>query len=202
MALRLFVWLLLVLLAGCGTSPLVPVEERQTSVEQPKGDFEIDPGVGSKAPQIKHPSAERHANKPVNKSSEKVDVVEAKGKSELWRWPVNGRVVKEFDEQSGQKGIDIATTLNTSVIASRAGKAIYVGSGLKGYGKLIIIKHDVDYVSAYAKNKKVLVKEGQVVNIGERVAELGLAPQQNSVLHFQIRYKGKAINPIPLLMSH
>ena len=85
-------------------------------------------------------------------------------------------------------------------MAALSGKVVYAGSGLKGYGKLIIIKHEGDYLSAYAYNNLLLVKEGQDVLIGEKIAKSGLRNDGLAMLHFQIRYQGKPVNPIKFIL--
>ncbi|GAC1621610.1 MAG: peptidoglycan DD-metalloendopeptidase family protein [Nevskia sp.] len=115
-----------------------------------------------------------------------------------WEWPTRGRLLRGFDS-AGNKGLDIGGEPGQIVIASRAGKVVYSGSALKGYGELIIIKHDEDYLSAYGYNRKRLVEEGDSVVGGQPIAELGLGPEQKPLLHFEIRDRGKPVDPKPLL---
>jgi lipoprotein NlpD len=110
-----------------------------------------------------------------------------------WRWPTPGPVTKPFAD--GGKGVDIGGTLGQPVVAAGAGKVVYSGSALKGYGELIIIKHDDVHLSAYGYNRKRLVAEGAVVTAGQPIAELGLGPEQKPVLHFEIRKRGKPVDP-------
>jgi lipoprotein NlpD len=110
-----------------------------------------------------------------------------------WRWPTRGAVVKGFG--SGAKGVDIAGDLGQPVLAAAAGKVVYSGAALKGYGELIIIKHDDVHLSAYGYNRRRLVGEGATVAAGQPIAELGLGPEQKPVLHFEIRRKGKPVDP-------
>ena len=113
-----------------------------------------------------------------------------------WRWPTDGAVVKEFGgEGVGGKGIDIGGRLGQPVVASAPGKVVYSGSALKGYGELIIIKHDDVHLSAYGYNRKRLVEEGATVAAGQPIAELGFGPEQKPVLHFEVRKKGKPVDP-------
>lgn len=114
-----------------------------------------------------------------------------------WQWPTAGAVVKPFAD--GAKGLDISGALGQPVVAAAPGKVVYSGSALKGYGELIIIKHDDLYLSAYGYNRKRLVNEGAVVAMGQPIAELGLGPEQKPLLHFEIREKGKPTNPLALL---
>jgi lipoprotein NlpD len=110
-----------------------------------------------------------------------------------WRWPTRGVVVKGFG--NGAKGVDIAGDLGQPVHAAAAGKVVYSGAALKGYGELIIIKHDDVHLSAYGYNRRRLVGEGATVAAGQPIAELGLGPEQKPVLHFEIRRKGKPVDP-------
>jgi lipoprotein NlpD len=112
-----------------------------------------------------------------------------------WRWPAKGRVVAGFSETANLKGIDIAGTAGEPVLASAPGKVVYAGSGLRGYGKLIIIKHNKTYLSAYAHNREILVKEGQQVARGQKIAEMGNSDADSVKLHFEIRRLGKPMDP-------
>ena len=115
-----------------------------------------------------------------------------------WMWPARGKVVSTFS--NGQtKGIDIAGQLGDAVQASAGGRVVYAGAGLRGYGKLVIIKHDADFLSAYAHNRSLLVKEGQTVTKGQRIAELGNTDADRPKLHFEIRRRGKPVDPLKYL---
>ena len=121
-------------------------------------------------------------------------------KNESWRWPVSGKVVRYFSPKDKlSKGIDISAKTGAPIVSSRSGEVVYAGSQLKGYGNLIIIRHDAVYLSAYAHNRKILVKEGQQVKQGHKIAELGSSGTQSPKLHFEIRRQGKPINPLKLL---
>jgi lipoprotein NlpD len=111
-----------------------------------------------------------------------------------WIWPTKGKILDGFSE--GTKGIDISGTLGQAVNASAAGKVVYSGGGLRGYGKLIIIKHNSTYLSAYAHNNKLLVKEGQAVSQGQKIAEMGSTDSSLVKLHFEIRKNGKPVDPL------
>jgi lipoprotein NlpD len=114
-----------------------------------------------------------------------------------WQWPARGTVVAQFSDNGvGKSGINIQGRPGQSVLAAASGKVVYSGNGLKGYGELIIIKHSEDLLSAYAYNRKRLVKEGSWVEKGQRIAELGDEKKALPLLHFEIRKKGKPINPI------
>ncbi len=115
-----------------------------------------------------------------------------------WQWPMKGRILRSY-VQSGFKGIDIQGKRGQKVRAAEKGKVVYSGTGLKGYGNLLIIKHNEQYLSAYAHNKRLLVKEAQVVNKGQVIAEVGRNDMKQYVLHFEIRKKGKPVNPVTYL---
>jgi len=115
-----------------------------------------------------------------------------------WLWPIKGRVIKKFS-QSGNKGIDIHGQIGQEVEAAEAGKVVYSGKGLLGYGNLLIIKHNELYLSAYANNSQLRVTEGQKVERGQVVAEVGSAGAKHAALHFEIRKNGKSVNPLNYL---
>jgi lipoprotein NlpD len=121
-----------------------------------------------------------------------------------WGMPTNGKVIGEFSESANRKGVDISGKLGQAVMASAAGKVVYSGSGLRGYGKLVIIKHNNTFLSAYAHNDQVLVKEGQTVSKGQKIAEMGSTDSDQVKLHFEIRKFGKPVDPakyLPLVKS-
>jgi lipoprotein NlpD len=115
-----------------------------------------------------------------------------------WIWPVNGRVIDKFDEKRN-KGIGIAGKEGDPVVASADGQVVYSGSGLRGYGNLVILKHNDDFISAYAHNRQILVKQGQVVKRGQRIAEVGRSDSTQPKLHFEIRRQGKPVDPLAYL---
>jgi lipoprotein NlpD len=116
-----------------------------------------------------------------------------------WTWPAKGKVVSAFSETANLKGIDIAGAAGTPVVASAAGKVVYAGSGLRGYGKLVIIKHNDTYLSAYAHNREIVVKEGDAVARGQKIAEMGNSDADQVKLHFEIRRLGKPMDPARFL---
>jgi len=117
-----------------------------------------------------------------------------------WGWPTEGKIVAEFLANGvGKTGINIQGKMGQSVVAAASGKVVYSGNGLKGYGELIIIKHSEDLLSAYAYNRKRLVTEGSWAKKGQRIAEVGGRGKDLSVLHFEIRKKGKPVNPLKYL---
>jgi len=117
-----------------------------------------------------------------------------------WIWPTRGKVIRGFAKnESGKKGIAISGRSGQRVIATASGKVVYSGEGLLRYGKLIIIKHNDTYLSAYAHNRRLLVKEGSVVKQGQVIAEMGQTGTDRTMLHFEIRKNGKPINPLYFL---
>jgi len=116
-----------------------------------------------------------------------------------WIWPTQGRVIAGFDESKNSKGLDIAGKAGQAIFAAASGKVVYSGEGLRGYGKLVIIKHNPIYLSAYAHNQLVLVKEGQTVASGQKIAEMGDSDADQVELHFEIRKMGKPIDPMTYL---
>ena len=112
-----------------------------------------------------------------------------------WSMPAQGKLVGTYSEAENRKGIDIAGKLGQPVYASAPGKVVYSGSGLRGYGKLLIIKHNKTYLSAYAHNDKLLVKEGETVTRGQKIAEMGKTDSDRVELHFEVRRLGKPVDP-------
>ncbi len=119
-----------------------------------------------------------------------------------WGMPTNGRLITGFSENAKRKGVDIGGRRGQAIVASAAGKVVYSGSGLRGYGKLVIIKHNKTFLSAYAHNDQILVKEGQSVTKGQKIAEMGETDSDLVKLHFEIRKFGKPVDPgqyLPLI---
>lgn len=136
------------------------------------------------------------------KTYSKKYIVKKNGTKEIvrWVWPSNGKLIKGFSFSDTElQGIRIAAKRDSAVNAAADGKVVYVGSGLRGYGKLIIIKHNNDYLSAYAHNDKLLVKEDQKVKKGQKIALMGDTGANKVYLHFEIRYKGKSVDPLQYL---
>jgi lipoprotein NlpD len=116
-----------------------------------------------------------------------------------WEWPAQGKLLYGFGQGPNQKGIGIEGRIGQPVLAAGPGKVVYSGSGLRGYGKLIIIKHNAVYLSVYAHNNQILVKEGQSVAMGQKIAEMGSTDSNRVDLHFEIRRLGKPIDPLQYL---
>lgn len=114
-----------------------------------------------------------------------------------WMWPVKGKVIAPFTEST--KGMDIAGKKGTPVLAAASGRVVYAGEGLRGYGKLVIIKHNNTWLSAYAHNDKLLVKEQEDVRKGQKIAEMGNTHADEVELHFEVRRQGKPVDPARVL---
>lgn len=139
-----------------------------------------DPVASAKSPE---PEA-----KPFPPSADEVD----------WIWPVSGKVISPFNEASN-KGIGIAGKMGQPVMAAGPGRVIFSGTGIRGLGKLIVIKHNEKFLSVYAHNRELLVKEGQNVSRGQKIAEMGDSDADQVKLHFEIRRLGKPVDPAGLL---
>jgi len=117
-----------------------------------------------------------------------------------WRWPVTGQIVSTFRAGDAlRQGVKIAGRSGDPIHATEAGRVVYSGSGLIGYGRLIIVKHNDNYLSAYGHNREILVKEGDQVTKGQKIAEMGTANHGEPLLHFEIRRDGKPVDPLRLL---
>lgn len=144
--------------------------------------------------------------RPTTRSKNKTDAAKPSSAPALisgtpdWRWPVRGRVVAAFGTSTElNQGIDISGELGDSVRAAAPGQVVYAGSGLRGYGNLVIIKHNDTYLSAYAHNRRLRVSEGDAVKAGEVIAEMGSSGTDSVRLHFEIRRDGKPVDPIGYL---
>lgn len=116
-----------------------------------------------------------------------------------WRWPIAANNIVNYKKSNQNKGLEIVSQRGVDVNASAAGKVVYAGNGLKGYGNLIIIKHNETYLSAYAHNQSINVKEGDQISQGQKIAEVGSSDTNQAKLHFEIRKNGKPISPLGLL---
>ena len=147
-------------------------------------------------------STRTSSNSVAKKSTPNKTAVQVKEKliKHDWNWPTNGEVIRTYSPRAGgNKGIDIGGKIGQPVLAASAGKVVYSGNGLASYGNLIIIKHSSQFISAYAHNKKLFVKEGGEVKRGEKIAELGKTGTTEAKLHFEIRFRGKPVDPIKYL---
>ena len=135
-----------------------------------------------------------------NSTSINANVVAPIASNVAWQWPTSGNIIQGFsDTDGGNKGIDISGSRGQSVKAAASGRVVYAGNALRGYGNLIIIKHNDDFLSAYAHNDKILVTDQQEVKAGQEIAKMGSSGTNTVKLHFEIRYKGKSVDPIRYL---
>ena len=119
--------------------------------------------------------------------------------SREWIWPAQGKLVGRFDGASGENGIDIAGVDGSPIRAASGGRVVYAGTGLRGYGLLLIVKHDDTYLSAYAHNRAVMVNEGDQIHSGQVIAEMGQSGSESVRLHFEIRKDGQPVDPLHFL---
>jgi len=115
-------------------------------------------------------------------------------------WPAAGSVIRRFNGGTN-KGIDIRGESGDPVVAAAKGRVVYVGSALRGYGHLVMVKHDNNLMTAYAHNRKILVREKQQVQAGQKIAEMGSSDTNATKLHFEVRRSGVAVDPMPYLKS-
>ena len=152
------------------------------------------PSISKSPTRYKNPENDAKVvqEKVANSTGKKVDI--------SWRWPAKGEVIKHFS-LSGQinKGIDLAGKRGEPVFAAANGTVVYRGTGMVGYGNLVIIKHSEDYLSAYAHNSRLLVNEGESTQAGQKIAEIGSTGASRDKLHFEIRRQGKPVNPLQYL---
>ena len=147
-------------------------------------------------PQVSVPPAAAPAAKPVPEPAARTAAATV---DPGWIWPTNGPLLHPFNQGPNPKGVAIGGEPGQTIVASAAGKVVYSGSGLRGYGKLIIIKHSDTYLSVYAHNRTLLVKEGERVVKGQKIAEMGNSDSQRVSLHFEIRRLGKPVDPLQYL---
>lgn len=197
---------------GAQTSPIAMPELRPVTPPAPKkaaprGDkrvyndanlAELQKGEGARAAEKNEPKADKPEPVVAAPSVPAIvpgSTVSATDDEKLsWMWPSDGKIVATFDEGKN-KGIDIAGKPGQQVMAAGAGKVMYAGSGIRGYGNLVIVKHSNSLLSAYAHNRSIVVKEGQNVNKGQMIAEMGDSDADSVKLHFEIRQQGKPVDP-------
>ncbi|MES2148723.1 MAG: peptidoglycan DD-metalloendopeptidase family protein [Pseudomonadota bacterium] len=185
------------------TRPVLPAVPKKTAprgdkrpysesamAELQKGEGKAEPKAPEKAELVAPPVAPAAPSIPAAGEDEKLS----------WMWPSNGKIVATFDEGKN-KGIDIAGKAGQQVMAAGAGKVMYAGSGIRGYGNLVIVKHSNSLLSAYAHNRSIVVKEGDTVNKGQTIAEMGDSDADSVKLHFEIRQQGKPVDPSRFLPS-
>jgi lipoprotein NlpD len=163
------------------------------------------PAIDAAKPQAVKPvpdDVKPDAIKPVAKPDEAKPVDTGDDEAIGWGWPAKGKVVAGFNDAASAKGIDIAGVQGQDVLAAAPGKVIYSGADLRGYGKLVIIKHNKTYLSVYAHNNLILVREGQQVVKGQKIAEMGSSDTDKVKLHFEIRRQGKSVDPAKYLAGN
>ncbi|MDX1519502.1 MAG: peptidoglycan DD-metalloendopeptidase family protein, partial [Gammaproteobacteria bacterium] len=155
-----------------------------------------DPGPVVEAPAVKTP--EKQPPQKIVQNKQAASTAAGQTDEITWRWPVHGEIIKSGSLTS-KKGVDIGGRLGQDIRAAAQGDVVYSGSGLLGYGRLIIIKHNETYLSAYAHNSELLVKEGDSVSKGQVIAKMGTNSTGRAQLHFEIRKNGKSVNPLKFL---
>lgn len=180
-----------------------PVKTPSPRREPPPPPKQASPPRSEPQPPPKKTSAPRSEPQPVSKpvvKPTKPATAQPSDGSLRWIWPTRGAVVQTFRKgDRTRQGIRIAGKVGQSILSAESGRVVYTGSGLPGYGKLIIIKHNKNYLSAYGFNRKLLVKDGEKVAKGERVAEMGKSADGKALLHFEIRRRDNPLNPLKLL---
>jgi lipoprotein NlpD len=170
-----------------------PGQTTTKTVNQPTKSSQSKPLAKSSEPPPTGSSSTNTASSGKTSKSSSVD-------PKSWKWPTSGRVLRGYVAgDPARNGLDIVGREGQAVIASAKGKVVYSGSGLIGYGELIIIKHSEKMLSAYAHNKVRLVKEGEQVTVGQKIAEMGRNSGDEQLLHFEIRARGKPVNPLNYL---
>ncbi len=182
-------------------STSAPIETRRDRVRTASSRDNTRSSLTHKMGQLQQRTANGVRDEDVQPRDSRVSVGSVGGTH--WRWPTSGRIVRRFsDSDRTRKGIQIGGQEGQAVVAAKAGKVVYRGAGLIGYGNLVIVKHDNTYLSAYGNNRKILVKEGQRVSAGQHIAEMGRDSSGKALLHFEIRQKGQPVNPADILPPH
>jgi murein DD-endopeptidase MepM/ murein hydrolase activator NlpD len=186
---------------GESSKPQDVAKLAQHSIDHPKNKSILSNTNDIYAQKKRHNNAKSLDNLQVTGKNNKKSIISIDNKKVLklnFQWPLQGRLAKNF-AQTDNKGILIKGKAGQSVHAAEAGKAVYCGQGLTGFGNLAIIKHNETYLSAYANNSKLTIKEGQQVDKGQTIGQVGLTGLRKSSLHFEIRKNGKPINPLTVL---
>jgi lipoprotein NlpD len=194
---------------GADSAPPRVTEQKREAAEPAAGSGVITAPQGIKVPysqaalaKLQGAPAETSpaATPPAAAAPERTEAAPSNDPDALaWGWPTKGTVIAGFNENGGPKGVQIAGSLGQPIVASAPGRVVYTGSGLRGYGNLVIIKHNDTYLSAYAHNRSVLVKQGENVAKGQKIAEMGDSDASRVMLHFEIRRMGKPVDPIKFL---
>ncbi len=177
----------LALLRPATPTPAVPAASPAQAAQTP-------PPAAAEANAAQRPAPAKPERPPATEASKP----EAEGGTLDWGWPASGKIIAGFSDP-GNKGVDIAGRTGDAVVAAASGVVRYVGTGIPSLGKLVVIKHNNDYISAYAHNDNILVKEGQTVVRGQKIAEIGSSGTDQAKLHFEIRQLGKPVDPLKFL---
>lgn len=199
---------------GAVSKPIATASGVETrSLDQPAPSVAASSGTLKREPRVGKEPYSDEAYARLNKPAETSKPVEAKPEPKpeapppiaapapasgpddvAWMWPSTAKVSAQYSD-SGNKGLDFAGRAGDPVLAAGDGKVVYAGSGLRGFGELVIVKHNATFLSAYAHNRKILVKEGQQVTRGQKIAEMGNTDSESVKLHFEIRKQGKPVDP-------
>ena len=167
----------------------IPLNKNITNLEKSRLNQESETEKGFKVDKLENDDEEV-----VSQDQEKLAL------SLSWVWPANGQIIEKFSE-SNSKGITIAGISGESIFAVSDGKVVYSGNGLRGYGNLVILKHNDDFITAYAHNQSIFVKEGESVSKGQKIAEMGMSETDSPKLLFEVRKAGKPLDPLRFLPS-
>jgi lipoprotein NlpD len=178
-------------------SPSESVKREPKAGKEPYSDQALAQAQSQEQPKGSE-AAPALAKSEVKTDSKPAEAEALTGDEIAWIWPASGKTVGTFSE-GGSKGLDIAGKAGDPVIAAADGKVVYSGTGLRGYGKLVILKHNSTYLSAYAHNQTIAVKEGQTVTKGQKIAEMGNSDADQVKLHFEVRRQGKPVDPLKYL---
>ena len=182
-----------VLLIGCASKPA------PAPAPAPKKSASAKPAPAARNDARPAPERRQRSSEPAPAASSTPSAPVAKAERNFFR-PSNGTVIQRFNGRNS-KGIDFAGSEGDPVIAARDGKVVYSAVGPRGYGQLVMIKHDAVFVTAYAHNSKLLVKEGQSVKRGQVIAHMGRTEADRVKLHFELRRNGNAVDPVPYFAS-
>jgi lipoprotein NlpD len=195
-----------------GTSPAALAKAKPAAKDKPASKTASKPSASSKPSTVKVPpvptapkpvaaNVEKSKSKSDARTKTKTEPVKSSINSKVgvgtgsWLWPADGQILKRFSDSDSSKGLDIGGARGQPVRAAAGGRIVYQGSGLRGYGQLIIIKHSDEFLSAYAHNDKIYVKEGDVVKRGQKIADMGNTGTDRVKLHFEIRRQGVPTDP-------
>ncbi|HYD59359.1 MAG TPA: peptidoglycan DD-metalloendopeptidase family protein [Noviherbaspirillum sp.] len=179
------------------TQAAVPNKTSPKGDKRPYSDATLAELQKPDAPTTPPAVAKAEQPKPIERTPETPQVPLPDDENIAWIWPAEGKIISHFSE--GKRGIDIAGKMGQPVLAAGSGKVLYAGSGIRGYGNLVIVKHSNNLLSAYAHNKTIFVKEDQNVTKGQKIAEMGNSDSDEVKLHFEIRQQGKPVDPSKFL---